>query len=117
MGAILDHLIIEQGATLEQAKKALQSWEVRAFEYNGEQVGEIMLKENEVHVALDKEQRLKIGRKDMLKNALADLLKEKEFLVTKLFKNDRYRKQIERIGFAYTHSDVIYDYFWMNRVD
>ena len=117
MGAILDHLMKEHGATMAEAKAALNGWEIRPIENNGVQVGEMIVKENEVHVALDFKHRLKLGRKNILKNTLDPLLKEKGFLVTKLMKNCKYRSQIEKIGFVFTKSDDNYNYFWMNASD
>lgn len=114
MGAILEHLIKEQGATMEQAKLALQGWEIRPIEFNGIKIGEIMLKENEVHMALDKTERNKLGRRGVLKKYIKELLEEKKFLVTRLFKHDKYIKKIQNIGFTLTHSDNDYHYFWLN---
>lgn len=114
MSVILEHLINDHKATLAQAKAALVGWDIRPV-LNGEyQVGEVMLKENEIHVAIYPQYQLKLGRGKLLNETLDALLKEKGFLVTKLIKNDRYRKQIERMGFAFTHGDEKYDYFWMN---
>lgn len=74
-----------------------------------------MLRNNEVHFAIDKTERLKLGRTKLIKNTINALLEEKTFLVTRLFKNDKHRKLIELIGFEHTHSDDKTDYFWLNR--
>jgi hypothetical protein len=114
MGAILDHLIKDHGATMEEAKIALLGWELRPIENDGVQVGEIMLKENEVHMAMDKLERNRSGRRALLYGYINALLKERGFLVTRLFRNDKYKTKIERLGFKQTHSDGQYDYFWLN---
>ena len=114
MGTIINHLMLDHGATMEQAKLAIKDWELRPIECDGINIGEIMLKENEVHMALDSAERNKGGRKGLLYGYIQALLKEKGFLVTRLFKNDKYKRKIERLGFALTHSDAQYDYFWMN---
>lgn len=114
MGTIINHLMLDHGATMEQAKLAVKDWDIRPIQCNGNQVGEIMLKENEVHVAIEPQYRRKLGRVRLLNDTLNALLAEKGFLVTKLFKNDVFKSQIEQLGFALTHSDAQYDYFWMN---
>lgn len=114
MGAILDHLMKDHGATMAQAKLALSTWELRPLASNGIQYGEIMLKENEVHVAIAPAHRKKLGGVKLLNATLSALLKEKGFLVTKLLKADPFKLQIERLGFVLTRSDTKYDYFWMN---
>lgn len=114
MGAILDHLMKDHGATMAEAKAALAKWEIRPIVANGVQVGEIMLQHNEVHMALDKQHRHKSGRRGLLYSYIKDLLKEKGFLVTRLFKGDKYRNKLERLGFTCTHSDNNYDYLWLN---
>ena len=114
MNTILNHLVKDHGATIEQAKLALKDWEIRPINYDGIQVGELMLKQNEVHVEIEPQYKRKLGRVKLLNDTLNVLLAEKGFLVTKLIKGDRYKSQIERLGFALTHSDAKYDYFWMN---
>lgn len=114
MGAILDHLIKEHGATMAEAKAALSGWELRPIENNGVVIGEIMLSENEVHMALNYSEQKKTGRRGLLYKYINALLDEKGFLVTRLFKGDPYKRKIERLGFTLTHSDSSYDYFWMN---
>lgn len=100
----------DQGASLAEAKAALKGWELRPFA-----LGELMLKENEVHFALDKSKRRVLGRLGVLEQVTKELLAEKKFLVTRLFKHDKHRRrEIEFMGFRHTHSDEQYDYFWMD---
>ncbi len=117
MAAILDHLINDHGATMQEAKAALANWEIRPIESNGVEVGQIMLQKNEVHVALNPSFRMQIGRHNLLKNTIDSLLDEKGFLVTKLDKNSAYKKQIMRMGFVRTKEDADYEYFWLNKKD
>lgn len=110
MGAILQHLMEDHGASMAEAKAALRDWEVRPFE-----LGEIMLRENEIHFALDKDKRRVLGRLDALARLTRELLTEKGFLVTRLFPHDKKRRrEVEFMGFRHTHSDEQYDYFWMD---
>lgn len=114
MSAIADSLIQEQGYTLEQVKLGLKDWEIKAIHVGGRQVGEIMLRNNELHVAIVKGERLKLGKCKLIADTLNELIAEKGFLVTRLFKGDKHRRLIEGLGFEYTHSDDEADYFWMN---
>lgn len=117
MSVILDYFVNEQGLTMEQAKIALKEWEIRPLEYSGKKVGELMIKNNEVHFAMCKDARLVLGRGHLLKDTLNKLLEEKKFLVTRLFKHDKMKKAVLFMGFSKTHSDETYDYFWINAGD
>jgi len=70
---------------------------------------------NEVHMALYPTERNKSGRRGLLYRYVNQLLDEKGFLVTRLFKGDKYKRKIEAIGFKLTHSDTQFDYFWLNK--
>jgi hypothetical protein len=115
MGAILDHFIKDHGLTMAQAKAALQPWTVSPIEYQGKQVGELMMQNNEVHFALNEDFRKVMGRGKLLRKVLDDLLEEYGFVVTRLFINDRYKPLIERMGFKETHADASYQYFWLDK--
>jgi hypothetical protein len=116
MGAILDHLIQDHGASLAQAKAVLKVWELRPIEQNGEVVGELMLQENEVHFALDQRFRKRMGRGKLLRKVLDGLLAEKVFLVTRLFKHDKGGDTLVRfMGFRLTHEDARFRYYWMDK--
>jgi hypothetical protein len=115
MGAILEHLIKDHGATMAEAKAALKPWVIKPLMQDGKQVGEFMMLNNEIHFALDATQRLKIGRHNLIKLIVKELLAEHEFLVTRLFKNDKLKKFIEMMGFKKTHEDAKYDYFWLDQ--
>lgn len=117
MGAILNHLIKDHGATMQEAKFALAKWDIRPIESNGVEVGQIMLQQNEIHVALEPSFRKQVGRHNLLKNTIDSLLDEKGFLVTKLDKKSAYKKQIMRMGFVQTREDAEYEYFWLNKKD
>lgn len=111
MGPILQHLMEDHGASMAEAKAALQKWEIRQFA-----LGELMLMENEVHFALHKDKRRVLGRLDELERVTTELLAEKGFLVTRLFKHDKpRRREVEFMGFKWTHADSDYDYFWMDQ--
>jgi hypothetical protein len=114
MGVILNHLIKDHGATMAQAKAALTPWKVEPIVYQGKQVGEYMMQNNEIHIALNDEYRLKLGRHNLLKHMLKTLLVKHEFLVTRLFKNDKLKEFIEMMGFTKTHEDAKYIYFWLD---
>jgi len=117
MGVITEHLVEDHHVDIAIAKLALKDWEVKPIQYKEKKVGEYMIQNNEVHFALDKTARLKLGRKELIKNTLQELFNGREFIVTKLFKNDEARKLIEFFGFKLTHSDEKFDYFWMNKGD
>ncbi|MBL8506264.1 MAG: hypothetical protein JNJ51_07900 [Methylobacillus glycogenes] len=114
MSAIADSLVLEQGYTLEQVKLGLKDWDIQPIHVGGRQVGEIMLRNNELHVAIVKGERLRLGKCRLISDTLTKLLAEKGFLVTRLFKGDKHRRLIEGLGFVHTHSDEDTDYFWMN---
>lgn len=114
MTAIAESLEREQGYTKEQVRVGLAGWELRPIFVAGRQVGEIMLRNNEVHVALLKGERLRLGKCRLIEETLKGLIADRGFLVTRLFKGDKHRRLIEGIGFQYTHSDDETDYFWMN---
>lgn len=115
MSAILDHLINDHHATMAEAKAAMVGWDLIPIEHDGIKVGEVMMMNNEVHMALYPSERNKAGRRGLLYKYVNKLLDEKGFLVTRLFKNDKYRRKIEAIGFLLTHSDSQFDYFWLNK--
>jgi len=114
MGAILDHLIQDHGATQVEAEAALKGWHIQPIVDNGRDVGEIMLKENEVHVALIPEKRLRLGRAKLIKRVLDELLMEREFLVTRLFLHDQLHRLLVFIGFRQIRTDGKYRYYWMD---
>lgn len=113
MNAIYESLI-EQGFTVEQAKLALVGWEILPMMQGEQQVGEIMMRNNEAHFALLKSFRNKLGRLNFISQNLSRLLETRPFICTRLFLGDKHRKLIERIGFRWTHSDEQYDYFWLD---
>jgi hypothetical protein len=115
MGVILDHLIKGHGVTMEQAKLALQPWQVFEMQVNGRVIGEYMIQNNEIHFALNDESKGIIGRKGWIKSVLPQLIEGRDFLVTKLFIGDKQKRLIEFFGFRHTHSDAKYDYFWLDR--
>lgn len=114
MGAILDHLIKDHGATLEQAKVALKDWDIKELVACDRVIGEYMTKRNEIHFALLPECKGLLGRRAWIKDVLSRLLTEHDFLVTKLFHGDKQRRLIEFFGFKHTHSDAKYHYFWLD---
>lgn len=115
MGAILEHLMSDHGASMAEAKAALKPWTIEPILRNGEQVGEIMLQENEIHFAIDKSWRGLLGRRQTLKETLDRVLATREFLVTRLFLGDKLDKAVRFMGFEYTHSDSEYQYYWMDK--
>lgn len=115
MGAILDSLVKEQGYTLEQAKLGLTLWKIEPLMFRGAQIGEIMFQNNEAHFAIDEQYRRKIGRKEMMNEVIDSLLEKREFLVTKLYKNDKVKSLVELFGFRKTHEDANYEYFWLDK--
>lgn len=117
MGIILEHLIKDHGITMEQAKIALKGWDIRPIEKKGVQMGELMIKNNEVHFALNHEFRKRMGRVQLLKKVLDDLLREKTFIVTKLYPHSAEVPLIKAFGFTKTSSDGTYDYYWLNDGD
>jgi hypothetical protein len=118
MSVILKNLVKDHHIDVAIAKLVLKDWEIKPIKHNGKKVGEYMLQNNEVHFALEESARLKLGRKELIKSTLQELLSGREFLVTKLFKDDnKSRKLIEFFGFVHTHSDEKFDYFWMNKGD
>jgi hypothetical protein len=114
MSAILNHLIKDHGVSMAEAKAALAGWNIQPLMHNGIQVGEVMLKANEVHIALDEPYRLQMGRRTFIENSINELLKKHEFLVTKLFKGDKLKKLLEFIGFREIKADEKYHYFWLD---
>lgn len=115
MSAILDHLMNDHHATMAEAKAALMGWDIIPIEDKGIKVGEVMVMNNEVHMALYPSERNKAGRRGLLFKYVNKLLDEKGFLVTRLFKGDTYKRKIEMIGFKFTHSDNEFDYYWLNK--
>jgi hypothetical protein len=115
MSIILNNLIKDHGASMEQAKSALKGWTVHELKINDEVVGEYMMQNSEIHVALKEDKRLKLGKRNLIKKTLAHLLETNEFLVTKLFKNDKCTPLIEYMGFVKTHEDTKFNYFWLDK--
>lgn len=114
MSVIQDYLV-SQGYTLEQVKAALTQWKVEPLVYNGKQIGETMMQNNEIHFALNSEFRNVIGRKQMMLSVVDALIEKHGFLVTKLFKQDKQKKLVEKFGFKKTHEDDKYEYFWLDK--
>lgn len=115
MGAILEHLIKDHGASMAEAKMALTAWQIEPITRNGQPIGELMLRENEVHFALDAPYRKVLGRKDLMRDTLDRLFETRDFLVTRLFKHDKLNTLVLFMGFEHTHSDQMYNYYWMNK--
>jgi len=118
MQTILNHLIKEHHIERDRALKAVEGWDFIDMELNGVKYGELMVQNNEVHFALVEDKRLKLGKKQLMKSVFNDLFKDRDFLVTALFKGDKKRtKLIEFFGFTKTHSDDQRNYFWLNKED
>ena len=117
MSAILQHLIKDHGVTLEQAKVALKGWEMRPIKTKALQVGEVMIKNNEIHFALERKFRLKMGRLHLMREFLSTLLAEKGFLVTKVIPSTKEAAIVKMMGFTRTFSSGPYEYYWMNDGD
>lgn len=117
MGAIMDHLVHERGESEKKVLKALKGWDIRPIIHNGVQIGEMMVKNNEVHFALDEEHRLTMGRVKLLRKVFAELFDEFDFLITKMFKGDPYTPLVESFGFQKIKEDDTFDLFWMNKED
>jgi len=115
MGVILDHLIKDHGATLEQAKMALKDWQIKPMMFNGAEVGEYMMNNNEIHFVINPDVRLKLGKRQLMKAFFTEVFSNYQFLVTKIFKNDKQKKLIEFFGFEQTHEDSQYEYFWLDK--
>jgi hypothetical protein len=114
MSVIIEHLIKDHGFTLEEAKFSLIGWEIRPMMRDETQVGEIMIQNNEMHFALDKSFRKRMGRGKYFNRLLDELLKEKGFIVTKLWVNDKMTKLIELMGFKKIRTDGEFNYFWLD---
>jgi hypothetical protein len=117
MSIVLEHLVKEQGFTIEQAKYALMGWELRPIKRGGLQMGELMIKNNEVHFALKEDARRVMGRVQLLRRVLGELLEEKGFIVTKLYPHSKEAALVKAFGFTKTSSDGTYDYYWMDKGD
>lgn len=115
MSVILEHLIKDHGATMAQAKAALRDWNIEPLEYRGKQVGELMRKENEVHFALSVDNRLKLGRVRLMRETLQKLLEQHGFLVTRMFKGDKFIALVRFMGFRKTHDDAKFEYYWLDK--
>jgi hypothetical protein len=114
MSVIVRHLVEDHGFTMEEAKFSLIGWEIRPMMKDATQVGEIMIQNNEMHFALEKSFRKRMGRGKFFKELLEKLLAEKGFIVTKLFVNDSMKPLIELMGFKKIRSDGEFDYFWFD---
>lgn len=115
MGTILRHLMNDRGASLAEAKNTLAKWELRKIRFGERDVGEIMLQENEIHFALEPTYRRVMGRGKLLSRFLDELIEEKQFLVTRLFKNDPVAPLVKFMGFRLTHQDNECEYYWMDK--
>lgn len=117
MGAILDHLVRERGAEEKRALKALKGWDIRPIVMGNTQIGEIMVLNNEVHFALNPDFRLTMGRVRLLRKVFTELFDEFDFLITKMFRGDRYIELVTWFGFQKIKEDDTFEYFWMNKED
>lgn len=115
MKEIQDYLINEERLSMEQVKLALLKWKVEPLIYRGVQIGETMMQNNEIHFALNKQFRKIVGRKEMMHEVVNALIDKHGFLVTKLYKKDKYKKLIELFGFKKTHEDELHEYFWLDK--
>lgn len=115
MKEIQNYLVNEEHITLEQAKLALTQWSVEPLMFRDVQIGEVMLQNNEIHFALNKDYRKVIGRKTMMHEVVNALIDKHGFLVTRLYKNDKSKKLIEFFGFKKTHEDKQHEYFWLDK--
>jgi hypothetical protein len=114
-GVILQHLVKDHGFTMDEAKFSLIGWEIRPLMQGDTQVGELMIQNNEVHIALHESFRKRIGRVQFMRKQISSLLAEKGFVVTKLFANDTKMKPLlELMGFRKTNTDGEFDYFWLD---
>jgi hypothetical protein len=113
MSVIADYLH-EQGFSREQVSLTLKDWKIEPIICNGHQVGEIMMQNNEVHFALEKDFRLKMGRGKWLKRYLNELVRQHDFLVTKLFHGDKNKRLIEFMGFRKISEDKSGETFWLD---
>lgn len=115
MKELQDYLVHEENITLEQAKLALSKWNIEPLMYRDVQIGEVMMQNNEIHFALNKNFRMIMGRKTMMHEVVDALIDKHEFLITRLFKNDKHKKLVELFGFKKTHEDEQHEYFWLDK--
>lgn len=114
MKIILDSLI-EQGFSKQEARAALKDWRFEPIIDNGVEVGELMLKENEIHFALKPEHRMKLGRRRMMWSTIDRLLDEHDFLVTQMFNHDKLIPLVKYMGFRQINKDNQYTTLWLDK--
>lgn len=104
MNAIRDYLgIIPDG------------WVTRPIEYDGVHYGDFLMQGREIHVAVSLQHRRGWSRR-IARSALAPLLAEHTFLITKSFKDDETEQFISRLGFVATNEDETFRYWWLNEL-
>lgn len=104
--AMADRLPVDY--TLEAFKRALHEWDVKAFCKGGDVVGMLMVKDNELHVAVLPEVRGRWLSRTLIRNVIGPLIKRYGKAKTKVVhENDRGQEFCQRLGFAKTERDEI----------
>lgn len=91
-------------------------WEIRAIRVDGIYYGDVMLQDNEIHVAIAPEHRRRGWSRRIARQFFAELLAEKHFLTTRSAPGDDTEAFIQRLGFIQTNEDERYRYWWLDHL-
>jgi len=109
------YLIHECGMNPAEVALYLKGWEIRPFPSADKQMGEVAIRNNEIHISLSVTHRKRCFTRHMLRDFLAPLLHEKKFLVTRVYRGDERRLDFaKRMGFVAVRNDEKHTFLWMD---
>lgn len=91
-------------------------WETRPIVVDGVYYGDVMLQDNEIHVAISPEHRRRSWSRRVARAFFVPLLEEKKFLTTRSVRGDCTEPFIKRLGFVQTYEDETFRYWWLDEL-
>lgn len=89
-------------------------WETRPIMCDGIYYGDVMLQDNEIHVAVSPKYWRRGWSRRIARSVFAELLADKVFLTTRSRVGDDTEPFIRRLGFIQTNEDATYRYWWLD---
>ena len=114
---MIHHFLVESGLNPHEVAVALKDWEILPVMDGETQVGEVMLKASEIHIAFSRVWRGKglFKKREKVREFFQKLLDERKFLVTRSFDGDYTEPFIRRLGFVKTHSQGNINFWWLDQ--
>lgn len=103
-------------AGLEVLENLRGGWTIHPLAINGIEVAAACMSGSEIHFAAAPEWRHRVIARHRTRNFLAPLFAIHGFLTTRSAPNNPHHRFLERMGFALTWNDGVYDHYFMHEL-